>query len=912
MASVNPLDVIKLLDWDYRLHYRIDDFPSQADKAFMETVKDEMTHTGLSVYSVFDIVFVITILWLPQTTLQAPPPYDLYSLGGDPTRTCSNVPFKVVPVTSGTTYTWTATPTGLCSSVSNSTTGILRCSKPQTYLLVGTPATSDPLEVRVNIDYCQDLYAWYAVPVITDNSTSPATTTVDREWKNDYMVFRVWVIGQSLGDLTAAMPTFNIDQYLQLTSSFHGSVTPTPNDAALTRTFRQMGLVPKIKNNYVEQYDIFYYCNTSIPPSWNNDSSYFTFICNRTTNDRYGYHRALNGTPGVPLNGGFVDLAYQTKILVSSVGKQDKFGFTVGDSRQTISRPKFSFPSTLDSKTTLTWVPDTSIRFAPCNTNFAIMCRQNDGCIYTNDEFTTTFPLNVQLGTLSTAKLSNLVVTNSYVIFLTDGSEQSPTSGTLYLIHKNTTTGQATRMDLSVSAFLGLRTHQWCLSGTQNAVRDGYLAWNNDTVVWGTTTGSPKEYWTQQIRSEWLGQNDTLVDVVLDKTPGRPGFYFMTYNTDGAIGTVSVFYYWKDPGVSAVNYANLIFTGPWSFNLSSGVPAFNKFRLHTLFGDDPALLITFTSQMFTASKDPNQTVNAGGKNIAARSYTVTLQAATPTATMDSTRSARFLTGGSMFFITSNNGIYYGNPIAKKVVQLHKVAPSDSALWVDRFDRPFVITIGGSPLAITQKSYINVDHELINLDDSIKLSDCPWSSFIVSGNDPQHNIDVGESFKILGRLWSPVDQKNSISMVLNGPLTVTGASQDKWINMTDISETKVTGDLNEMTRSVLLTNTYAQSFPSFVYRPVSGLPDMVSSLSIHPSKVELSCTKTSQVVVFTQPYCPNGLNIRIVPQNACVSAYPSQISISAEYRSIKATQHDKQVNSTHVHVGEDAAPKGLNK
>lgn len=39
MDSINPLNVIKLLEWDYRPHHRMDDFPSQADKDFKQAVK---------------------------------------------------------------------------------------------------------------------------------------------------------------------------------------------------------------------------------------------------------------------------------------------------------------------------------------------------------------------------------------------------------------------------------------------------------------------------------------------------------------------------------------------------------------------------------------------------------------------------------------------------------------------------------------------------------------------------------------------------------------------------------------------------------------------------------------------------------------------------------------------------------
>ncbi|GAV08667.1 hypothetical protein RvY_18326 [Ramazzottius varieornatus] len=40
MESINLLNVIKLLEWDYKLHYRIDDFPGEADRQFKDIVKD--------------------------------------------------------------------------------------------------------------------------------------------------------------------------------------------------------------------------------------------------------------------------------------------------------------------------------------------------------------------------------------------------------------------------------------------------------------------------------------------------------------------------------------------------------------------------------------------------------------------------------------------------------------------------------------------------------------------------------------------------------------------------------------------------------------------------------------------------------------------------------------------------------
>ncbi|GAV06574.1 hypothetical protein RvY_16540 [Ramazzottius varieornatus] len=42
MQSINLLNVIKLLEWDYKLHYRIDDFPSAADGQFKEIVRGNL------------------------------------------------------------------------------------------------------------------------------------------------------------------------------------------------------------------------------------------------------------------------------------------------------------------------------------------------------------------------------------------------------------------------------------------------------------------------------------------------------------------------------------------------------------------------------------------------------------------------------------------------------------------------------------------------------------------------------------------------------------------------------------------------------------------------------------------------------------------------------------------------------
>ncbi|GAV08542.1 LOW QUALITY PROTEIN: hypothetical protein RvY_18215 [Ramazzottius varieornatus] len=56
MESINLLNVIKLLEWDYKLHYRIDDFPSEADRQFKDIVKDfidsKITQSFTPVYAV--------------------------------------------------------------------------------------------------------------------------------------------------------------------------------------------------------------------------------------------------------------------------------------------------------------------------------------------------------------------------------------------------------------------------------------------------------------------------------------------------------------------------------------------------------------------------------------------------------------------------------------------------------------------------------------------------------------------------------------------------------------------------------------------------------------------------------------------------------------------------------------------
>ncbi|GAU91466.1 LOW QUALITY PROTEIN: hypothetical protein RvY_03712 [Ramazzottius varieornatus] len=56
MESINLLNFIKLLEWDYKLHYLIDDFPSEADRQFKDIVKDfidsKITQSVTPVYAV--------------------------------------------------------------------------------------------------------------------------------------------------------------------------------------------------------------------------------------------------------------------------------------------------------------------------------------------------------------------------------------------------------------------------------------------------------------------------------------------------------------------------------------------------------------------------------------------------------------------------------------------------------------------------------------------------------------------------------------------------------------------------------------------------------------------------------------------------------------------------------------------
>ncbi|GAU88665.1 hypothetical protein RvY_01316 [Ramazzottius varieornatus] len=56
MESINLLNVIKLLEWHYKLHYRIDDFLSEADRQFKDIVKDfidsKITQSVTPVYAV--------------------------------------------------------------------------------------------------------------------------------------------------------------------------------------------------------------------------------------------------------------------------------------------------------------------------------------------------------------------------------------------------------------------------------------------------------------------------------------------------------------------------------------------------------------------------------------------------------------------------------------------------------------------------------------------------------------------------------------------------------------------------------------------------------------------------------------------------------------------------------------------
>jgi hypothetical protein len=176
----------------------------------------------------------------------------------------------------------------------------LKCSRPQTYAITVATTNGAEAKMQIKIDNCQDLYGWFAVAVVAPTADA---AVIDRDWTSENLTIRLWIqAGQyaSGSGLRASTPTnVQINQYSSIIATTRNFTLPSTGDATVTKIFQRMGLSPRLQTNLRDQYDVFFHCDPAVPPLFDFNFGFFTFSCQRTANDRHGYHfhETENGTP---------------------------------------------------------------------------------------------------------------------------------------------------------------------------------------------------------------------------------------------------------------------------------------------------------------------------------------------------------------------------------------------------------------------------------------------------------------------------------------------------------------------------------------------------------------------------------------------------------------------------------------
>ena len=122
----------------------------------------------------------------------------------------------------------------------------------------------------------QDLYEWYGVPVVTPIFERDKTVIKDDKWDAGQMSIRTWIVSK-----------------LDTSSDEQNGLAARPSGASrqITKIFQQLGMTPVVETSFRDQRDIFFYCGNQSMPAFDPAGIFWTFNCNRTSNDRYGMYR---------------------------------------------------------------------------------------------------------------------------------------------------------------------------------------------------------------------------------------------------------------------------------------------------------------------------------------------------------------------------------------------------------------------------------------------------------------------------------------------------------------------------------------------------------------------------------------------------------------------------------------------
>ncbi|XP_055351110.1 uncharacterized protein LOC129597536 isoform X2 [Paramacrobiotus metropolitanus] len=632
----------------------------------------------------------------------------------------------------------------------------------------------------------------------------PVTNTTpairDLQWNRDVLTVRAWITSQAA---------------LSAEEDSGMAVVPSAYSARLTKTFQEMGLSPYLKTNFPDQRDVYFFCSNQSVRVYDVGKALWTFTCPRNGNDRYGVFGTGGSVPGS-------ELTYQLKVAVKLSGRYDYLGYGVSESSLTFSRPKFKLSPDASAATFTHQLPSPTLRFDPCHTHTAVVFLENNAIIYTDDEFTTMRPFTVELDGRTNATVIDIAVTKSFILIATDTG--------LFALNREDDDGVADNI-YNTTIFTGIKATSWCLSGSQDDSRDIIVAWNDTTIF----LGLPRNLQTITVPEFFNRSTSQIVDVAFDPIPGSRNLIALVRNPDGfivyhvksvALRSAPMWTQMSDPIITA----------------TSG-PA----RLFPLLGGHLTVIAVLPQTVYQVSQIAQSAFTVNGASVP----------------IDPVQMVQLAETGDLYLLTLSNKIYYGTASSSDVIQFKKPVLPDSIIWVDRFQRPALVTFGET----TTKQFFDVHTELLNADYG---KPCPFTIFAVSGLEPWYQLDSLDEYRFTAQLWFDRTDPNADTQDLD--ITIRNGSTGGYGPTTAITVTRDFQDnLVKITKKIRVTNGAFLS--AWLKASVKGFVTKdPSAITIHPRTLTPSCSQQTQVTSFVQTTCPTGLSIRLVPQFPCSKNY----------------------------------------
>lgn len=237
---------------------------------------------------------------------------------------------------------------------------------------------------------------------------------------------------------------------------------------------------------------------------------------------------------------------------------------------------------------------------------------------------------------------------------------------------------------------------------------------------------------------------------------------------------------------------------------------------------------------------------------------------------------QFAASGNLFFLTKTSKVYLGDANSASLTVIKEKVAQHSLIRLDRFERPWLIRVSDKPTG-SEQEFLDSDTQLSNSDPNSPV--CPYSIFEVVGDELYRPVDIGTSYTVQASLWFPVGNAVDLEVIVSRPTANNHFTADD-MNITILTDRVIEGGVVKVTKTIIMQNGFSR-VPNESLLPLAR-ESPVTTVTIHPSATQPSCTDISQRVFFTKAACPAGLSIRLIPQSPCAAPYPTTVNVPAEY------------------------------